>query len=76
MVTTLLLVVFVVSLPMTFLGSLVLYYTLIKPKKPPMDESNRINHLRMVWFVMRLRDPGLYVKIYPWLKNDEGENLK
>ena len=52
-------------------GSLVLWYVLILPKKPPADESNRIGHLRLVWWA--LRAPERFVKLYPWLSKDEGE---
>jgi uncharacterized membrane protein YkgB len=43
-------------------------------KLPPADESNRINHIRLWWFV--ITRPELFVNTFPWLKNDELENMK
>jgi heme/copper-type cytochrome/quinol oxidase subunit 2 len=45
-----------------------------RSKKLPMDESNRINHIRLWWFV--LTRPELFVNSFPWLKNDELDNTK
>jgi hypothetical protein len=52
-------------------------YTLVcifKAKRLPMDTSNRINHIRLWWFV--LTRPELFVEFMPWLKNDEYDNIK
>lgn len=46
----------------------------VKAKRAPMDSSNRINHIRLWWFV--LTRPELFADKFPWLKNDELENLK
>lgn len=56
------------------LGSLVLWHTLILPKRPPADSSNRIGHLRLVWFA--LRAPESFVIHFPWLAMDEGDFIK
>lgn len=45
----------------------------VRAKKAPMDESNRINHIRLWWFA--LTRPELFVDRFPWLKNDELENF-
>jgi len=50
------------------IGLLTLVY-LIKPKKLPMDESNRINHIRLWWFV--LTRPYLFVDTFEWLKHGD-----
>jgi hypothetical protein len=46
----------------------------IKTKKLPMDGSNRINHIRLWWFA--LTRPELFVDTFPWLKEDEYDNIK
>ena len=45
-----------------------------RSKSLPMDKSNRINHIRLWWFV--LTRPELFVNNFPWLKNDELNNSK
>ncbi|MAG24832.1 hypothetical protein CMI47_04560 [Candidatus Pacearchaeota archaeon] len=57
----------------TLLGLLVLVQIFMVPKKYPMDRSNRINHLRLVWFAVK--SPHKFVELHPWLKNDEGDNV-
>lgn len=65
----------------TLFGLFVFVQTLVLPKKQPMDKSNRINHLRLVWFA--LRSPHKFVSLrtkdgemaFPWLLRDEGENV-
>lgn len=65
----------------TLTGLLVFVQTLVIPKKAPMDKSNRLNHLRLVWFA--LKSPEDFVDLYrenelqafPWLERDEGENV-
>jgi len=47
---------------------------LFKSKRLPMDTSNRINHIRLLWFV--LTRPELFVQTFEWLKNDELNNVK
>lgn len=66
----------------TVLGLFVVLQTMVRPKKAPMDNSNRINHLRLVWFA--LNSPHRFVEIkgvdghpaFPWLAHDEGDNVK
>jgi hypothetical protein len=36
-----------------------------------MDKTNRINHLRIVWFA--LKSPERLVEFMPWLAHDEGD---
>ena len=66
----------------TLFGLFVFIQTLVLPKKAPMDKSNRINHLRLVWFA--LKSPHKFVDLrtkkgrgtaFPWLKRDEGDNV-
>jgi len=57
----------------TLLGMFVFFKVFIAPKVAPMDTSNRINHLRLLWFV--LARPELFVDTFPWLKNDELKNV-
>lgn len=42
-------------------------------KKLPMDESNRINHIRLWWFA--LTRPELFVSQFEWLTKDELDNM-
>ena len=55
-------------------GALMLFHVFIRRKESPADKSNRINHLRLVWFAMTRED--LFVDQFPWLKNDEYDNVK
>ena len=71
------------------IGTVLLFHVLILPKKKPMDESNRINHIRLVWFaiahpqmfagLLRAFDDnakGFADEAFPWLTKDEKENVK
>lgn len=66
----------------TLLGLFVVYQTMAADKRPPMDRSNRINHLRLVWFA--LKHPHKFAEIrvedgtlaFPWLTQDEGDNVE
>ena len=54
----------------------ILYFVFIREKRPPMDESNRINHLRLVWFA--IRQPEEFVALYyvaskQFYEDDNGE---
>ena len=60
-------------LPTTIIGAMVLYHTLIREKTKPCDKSNRINHIRLVWFAMTREEE--FVHLYPWLRFDEKDNL-
>ena len=53
---------------MTLLGLWVFLWVFIKPKKEPMDSSNRIGHLRLVWFA--LSKPHDFVYLYAVQKDD------
>jgi len=55
------------------LGLLVIYHVLIRGKQSPADKSNRINHIRLLWF--SLTREGDFVGLFPWLKNDEWDNV-
>jgi hypothetical protein len=55
------------------LGALVIYHVFVRGKRNPADKSNRINHLRLVWFALTREDK--FVGQFPWLKNDEWENM-
>lgn len=46
---------------------------IFKAKQLPMDSSNRINHIRLVWFA--ITRPHLFVDSFEWLKKDEYENI-
>lgn len=72
LVTILLLLVTFMILPAA-LGTLVLFHTLVRTKKSPVDSSNRINHFRLVWFALTREDK--FVKLFPWLTKDEWENI-
>ena len=56
------------------LGMFVIFHVLIRQKKSPADSTNRINHIRLLWFV--LTRENLFVGTFPWLKNDELDNVK
>lgn len=65
------------------IGLAVLVETLLKPKKAPMDSSNRFNHLRLVFFALTrpqkfvgLIDKKSGKEAFPWLRGDEWENMK
>lgn len=57
----------------TFIGFVTLMQ-FARNKLPPADESNRINHIRLWWFV--ITRPELFVNTFPWMKNDEYDNIK
>lgn len=59
---------------MIVVGLLTMFHLFVRSKRAPMDSSNRINHLRLWWFV--LTRPELFVSTFPWLKNDEFDNVK
>lgn len=55
-------------LPLWLVGAVVFFH-LAKGMKPPADTSNRIAHLRLVWFA--LTRPQAFVDLFPWLTKDE-----
>ena len=59
-------------MPFALLG-LFITVKLLLGKKPPMDTSNRINHIRLVWFAVSR--PELFVPYFEWLKRDELDNI-
>jgi predicted CDP-diglyceride synthetase/phosphatidate cytidylyltransferase len=71
--TTLLGVLLVSGIFSTLIG-LVTLVQFARNKRLPADESNRINHIRLWWFV--LTRPELFVNAFPWLKHDEYNNIK
>ena len=68
----LLLIIFM--LPFALIGLFVLVKVLFMPMKKPADTSNRIAHLRLVWFA--ISRPENFVDLYPWLTLDEQDNTK
>ena len=78
-------------IPFTLIGLLFFVQVFVRPKKPPMDKSNRLNHLTLVWFALKQPEEfvGLYymtrvgdggeaeeVPAFPWLTGDQGDNLE
>lgn len=63
----------ILTAPIALIG-LFLCLQIMRGKKLPMDESNRINHIRLVWFA--LSRPELFVDTFEWLKHDELDNVK
>lgn len=55
------------------LFGLFIIISLFKAKRLPMDQSNRINHIRLLWFV--ITRPELFVDSFSWLKRDELDNM-
>ena len=52
---------------------LFVFWHILRPQKSPADTSNRINKFRLWWFAMTREE--LFVDVFPWLKNDELENI-
>ena len=74
MLTTLLLALMVfMSVPAAF-GLLVFFHVFVRKKTSPADASNRINHFRLVWFALTREEK--FVDVFPWMKNDEMENIE
>lgn len=57
----------------SIIGFFTLYH-LFREQKSPVDGSNRINKIRLWWFVLTREDK--FVTLFPWLKNDEWDNMK
>ena len=55
------------------IGLLFIFHVFVRSKKPPADTSNRINHIRLVWFALTRED--LFVSLFPWLMYDEYDNM-
>ncbi len=62
-----------IILPFSLIGLFVVFH-LLRPNQPPADKSNRINKIRLFWFVLTRED--LFINVFPWLKNDEWDNIK
>jgi ABC-type uncharacterized transport system substrate-binding protein len=73
MIEIILLVLLFFMLVPASLGMLVFYHVFIRSKTKPTDTSNRINHFRLVWFALTREE--LFVKLFPWLKKDEMDNI-
>lgn len=58
---------------LTLLGAYVFAKVILMPNSPPADRTNRINHLRVVFFA--IQSPEKFIKMYPWLGRDEQENV-
>jgi hypothetical protein len=59
--------------PLILIGALFSYHVLFRGKRWPADKSNVINHIRLIWFALTREDK--FVGLFPWLKNDEWENM-
>lgn len=57
---------------LTLIGAFTVFHWL-RPQRSPADTSNRINAIRLWWFALTRED--LFVGQFPWLKNDELENV-
>ena len=55
------------------IGLFVIYHV-VRSQRPPADASNRINKIRLLWFVLTRED--LFVNTFPWLKRDELDNTR
>ena len=62
------------SIVPSLFGLLVIYHVFIRGKTAPADKSNRVNHLRLVWFALTREEE--FVDKFEWLKNDEWENFQ
>lgn len=65
----------VLGLPalLCMLFGLFIAFHILRPQRAPADTSNRINKIRLLWFCLRREE--LFVGFFPWLKNDELENV-
>lgn len=72
MLELLYIVLAVSGLFLTLLGAFTLFH-ILRPQKSPADSSNRINKVRLWWFALTREDK--FVDGFPWLKNDEWENI-
>jgi len=73
MLTVLLTALCLAGVLVTLFGAWVLVM-LGKGLRAPADTSNRINRVRLLWFV--LTRPELFVDAFPWLKHDELDNIQ
>lgn len=71
---TSLILIIILMAPYSAIGLFFIIKVLFLPMKAPADKSNRIAHLRLVWW--SITRPEEFVKQFPWLARDEKENLK
>ena len=57
----------------TAIGMLTIFHW-ARPQHKPADTSNRINAIRLWWFALTREEE--FVDTFPWLKNDEMDNMK
>ena len=62
----------VFMLPFSLLG-LFLVFHVMRGQNAPADASNRINKIRLIWFVLTREE--MFVGRFKWLKNDELDNV-
>ena len=55
------------------LFALFVAFHVLRPQHSPADASNRINKLRLLWFVLTREE--LFVDAFPWMTKDELENV-
>ncbi len=55
------------------IGLFILFHV-FRGQRSPADTSNRINKIRLLWFVLTRED--LFVGTFPWLKHDEHYNVR
>lgn len=67
-----LLVVIALMLPGSLVGNFTFFHW-FRGQKGPADKSNRINKIRLWWFSLTREDK--FVGVFPWLKNDEWDNV-
>lgn len=68
----LLILLLVAMLPMWAIGMLT-FIQWIRPAQG-IDKSNVINRIRLWWFALTRQ--SLFVGLFPWLRNDELDNIK
>lgn len=73
MINLLIITLCLAGILLTLLGAYLFIKVLIIPNSPPADRTNRINHLRVVFFA--IQSPEIFIKMYPWLARDEAENV-
>ena len=56
----------------SLIGLFVIWH-IARRQTPPADTSNRINKIRLLWFALTREE--LFVDAFPWLENDEMDNL-
>ena len=54
------------------IGGFVLFH-IFRSQRLPADKTNRINKIRLIWFVLTRED--LFVNSFPWLTRDELDNV-